>query len=100
MHIHIHNHSDRETKEYLHLIISKLNKMAEKTDKALADLQAIQTQLQKIGNETAVTLQKVADLEAAANGDPDTPQSVLDKIAEVKTQAQLVDDLTPDAEPV
>lgn len=76
-----------------------LKTMAERTEQALADLQAINTKLQKIGNETAVTLQKVKELEEAA-ANADTPQSVLDKIAEVKEQAQVVDDLTPDAEPI
>lgn len=76
----------------------KLKTMAERTEQAIAELQAINTRLQKIGNETAATLLKVKELEeAAANND--TPQEVLDKIAEVKAQAQIVDELTPDAEP-
>lgn len=74
----------------------KLKSMAEKTDQALADLDAINAQLAKIGTESAATLQKVIELEEAA-ANADTPQSVLDKIAEVKAQAQVVDDLTPDA---
>lgn len=68
-----------------------------KEQQALDDLSAIQEKLQKIGNESAATLQKVKDLEAAA-ADSGASQAVLDKIAEVKAQAQIVDDLTPDAE--
>lgn len=103
MTIHIHHHPDqelifllREIRESQFLIINKLNTMAENTDKALADLGAIKTQLTKIGTETTTLLQKVADLEAAA-ANADTPQSVLDAIADVKAQAQIVDDEVPDA---
>lgn len=63
---------------------------------ALDDLEAIKTQLSKIGTETATSLQKIIDLETAAQN-AGVPQSILDKIAEVKAQAQVVDDLTPDA---
>lgn len=77
---------------------SKLDIMGANTDKALADLQEINTKLTKISTESSTLLQKVTDLEnAAANAD--TPQSVLDAIAAVKAQAQAVDDLVPDAPP-
>lgn len=74
----------------------KLNKLMSNTDQALADLAAIKSQLSKIGGETSTLLQKITDLENAANS-ADTPQSVLDAIAEVKAQAQIVDDQVPDA---
>lgn len=93
---HHYYHADDETKASLNFIIQKLKKMGEKTDQALADLSAIQDKLQKIGTESTATLQKVTELEEAA-ANSDTPQAVLDKIAEVKAQAQVVDDLVPDA---
>lgn len=71
--------------------------MSENTDKALAGLADIKTQLGKIGAESSTMLQKITDLENAANSNPDTPQAVLDAIADVKAQAQVVDDLVPDA---
>lgn len=68
-----------------------------KTDQAIQDLNAINATLQKVGNESAKTIARVKELEdAAANND--TPQEVLDAIAAVKSQAQIVDDLVPDAE--
>jgi hypothetical protein len=96
MNIHLHIHYD-ESK--LDLIIHKLNHMAANTDKALADLGLIKTQLGKVGTETAALLVKITELEAAA-AEADTPQTVLDAIAEVKAQAQVVDDQVPDAPPV
>jgi len=74
--------------------------MGDRTTKALEDLQAINTTLGKVSVESANSLQKIKELEeAAANND--TPQEVLDKIAEVKTAVTAVDDLVPDppAEP-
>lgn len=70
--------------------------MGANTDKALADLQEIKDNLVKVSAESATLLQKITDLETAA-ANADTPQSVLDKIAEVKAQAKAVDDLVPDA---
>lgn len=89
---------DNKDDQKINLIIQKLNSMAERTEQALADLQAIQGTLNKISAESSATLQKLRELEEAAAND-DTPQSVLDKIAEVKAQVQVVDDLVPDAQP-
>jgi ferritin-like protein len=59
------------------------------------EVEAVSTQVAKIGTETTITLQKVADLEAAlANG---IPQDVADAFAALKAQVQVVDDLIPDA---
>lgn len=69
--------------------------MSNNTDLALAGLEEIKSHLTKIGAESSTMLQKITDLEnAAANND--TPQAVLDAIADVKAQAQVVDDLVPD----
>lgn len=83
--------------EKVNSLNSKIDIMGQNTDQALADLQAINDKLQKIGTESSATLQKVKELEEAAANNADTPQAVLDKIAEVKAQAQIVDDLVPDA---
>jgi len=95
-HHYFHMGVDDEVKKLLHSVISKLNIMGQNTDKALQDLQEIKTNLSKVSAESTTLLQKITDLEnAAANAD--TPQSVLDAIADVKAQAKAVDDLVPDA---
>ena len=73
----------------------KLETIMTNTEIALADLVAIralcETQnatIAKIGRETSTLLQKITDLEASAPAD--TPQSVLDAIAEIKIGAQIV----------
>lgn len=95
--IHYHNNIDMtEVISILNIIKLQNRTMGQKTDQAIADLATIKDSLTKIGTETSTLLQKVTDLEnAAANAD--TPQSVLDAIAEVKTAATAVDDLVPDA---
>lgn len=103
LHFHIDNvhivNDDNKLNQILgkiNSLNSKINIMGDNTNKALEDLQAIKDSLTKISTESSTLLQKVTDLEnAAANAD--TPQSVLDAIAAVKTQAKAVDDLVPDA---
>ena len=95
---HVHLHIDwTPLVEVLKLFNLKLDKIMANEQQALDSLNAIQAQLQKIGNETAASLQKIIELEQAAQN-AGVPQSIMDKIAEVKLQAHLVDDLTPDAE--
>lgn len=98
IHVHLHHNESPIFKELMDSIIlnnQKIDKLMSNTDQALADLQAIGTQLTKIGGETATLLQKITDLENSTTSD--TPQSVLDAIAAVKLQAQAVDDAVPDA---
>ena len=64
-----------------------------------ADVNAVKDQLQKIGNETSTLLQRVADLEAAVGNQDNASQELVDAVAALKQQAQLVDDLVPDAAP-
>lgn len=94
---HFHNHIDlEEVMSQLNTIKLKLKIMGANTDKALQDLASIKSQLTKVSTETTTLLEKITALEdAAANAD--TPQSVLDAIAEVKAQAQTVDDQVADA---
>lgn len=68
-----------------------------KQDEAAQSVRDLTAQINKIGTETATTLQKVTDLEAiiAAGGDVSPElQAALD---EAKAAAQRADDLTPDA---
>lgn len=64
-----------------------------------AQLDEVTGTLQKVANESASLLQKINDLEAQiAQGDDVSPelQAAFDR---VKAQAQVVDELVPDAEP-
>lgn len=63
------------------------------------DIVAVTQQLQKIGNESAALLQKITDLEAALAGAGNSSPEVETAMAALKQQAQIVDDLVPDAAP-
>ena len=63
---------------------------------AAAELSAIKDQLVKIGTETSNLLAKIADLLVQLQSAPVTPE-LQNAIDAVKTQAQVVDDLVPDA---
>lgn len=62
-----------------------------------AQLALVQGQVAKIGTETAATLQKVADLEAALQNAGTVSPEVASALDALKVQAQAVDDLVPDA---
>lgn len=75
----------------------QLKHIAMKQSELAEQLTTITGQVAKIGTESAATLQKVADLEAAlANQDNVTPevQAAFDAL---KAQVTVVDDLVPDA---
>lgn len=95
---HLFGEGISDIKQSLHSINHKINVMGQNTDKALQDLADLKTEIGKIGTETSTLLQKVTDLETAA-ANADTPQSVLDAIADLKSQAQTVDDLVADVAP-
>lgn len=94
---------DSETITILHGMDRKLDKiMATQADLA-ADLRAVRAQQEKTAAEIAavqeaqtVALEKITELEAViAAGVAPTPELV-DAVAAVKAQAQIVDDLIPD----
>lgn len=81
--------------------INHINKLLEeiklKQSELAADLRTQTDILRKIGNETGATLQKVADLETAINNsDTEVSEEVKTALADLKGQAQKVDDLVPD----
>jgi hypothetical protein len=85
----------RSDRRLIKAINNKVDDIMTNTDTALADLVAIraltETQnatIAKIGADTTSLLQQIADLQA--NAPADTPQSVLDAIAEIKIGAQIV----------
>lgn len=71
--------------------------MSSQTDIAQG-LTALTAQVAKIGEESKVTIQKLADLETQINNAPVTPelQAAFDAL---KAQVTVVDDLIPDAAP-
>jgi len=63
-----------------------------------AQLDQVTAQLQKVGNESALTLQKVNDLEAVIAQGGEVGPELQASFQALKEQAQKVDDLVPDAE--
>ncbi len=80
-------------------ILAQLERIVMNQTELAAELRAVKAQVGKIGTETAATLQKVIDLEAVIAAGAPVSEEVLTALAELKTQAQATDDLTPDAAP-
>lgn len=94
--IHIHNDFGPLLESFLS-IHQKLEKIMSTQTEFAAQVQAISTQVAKIGEESKITLQKVIDLEAAlANQDNVSPE-LQAAVDELKQQVQVVDDLVADA---
>src|SRR5262245_39808215 len=80
-----------------HDLIQALNRLAMKADEVVQQLNDTKTELAgvnerlvKIGTETDKLLQTIADLTAQV-ANADIPQSVVDAVAAVKSQADVVD---------
>lgn len=80
-----------------YFIIQKLKTIMADQTQATADVKAISAQLQKIGTESATMLEKITALEEAAANQGNLSPELTEAIAEAKAQAQIVDDLVPDA---
>lgn len=72
-----------------------------------ADLRAVRAQQEKTATEIAalqeaqnVAINKITELEALVAAGGTVTQELVDAVAAVKAQAQVVDDLIPDAPPV
>jgi len=61
-------------------------------------IEQVNQKLQKIGNESALLLQRISDLETQIQ-QGNVSQEITDALEALKQQAQVVDDLVPDAEP-
>lgn len=106
IHIHHHHHFDDESgglskiPAMLKALVAQGVAIMGTQQQLVTDMAAVQQQVAKIGGETATTLQKVADLEAAlAAGGPTTPE-VDAAMAALKEQVKVVDDMVADAPPV
>ncbi len=78
------------TKSDVHKILMNQVQLAQ-------ELVLLKNQITKIGTETSATLQKAKDLEAIIQAGGEVSQEVKDALAALKAQAQLTDDLVPDA---
>jgi predicted nuclease with TOPRIM domain len=95
MHLHVHNHSDCETKELLRQILKNQDIMANELDEIKAGLDAANAKVDKIRTEVA----SLHDTINSGNGDAPTPeqwQEVKDKVGALNTKLQEVDDQTED----
>lgn len=101
--INIHLHAGNETELMAELVkigrtIFNLREFIMTSQAQLAaDLTTVKDQVAKIGAETTVTLQKVADLEAAIGNAGEVTPEVEAALAALKEQVNLVDGLVPDA---
>lgn len=60
MHIHIHQHDDRETKQSLNLIINKLNQIMTKQEKFDASLERLNTTTNDIAADLKLLKDQIA----------------------------------------
>jgi len=70
--------------------------MAETQQELVEQVNQLTTQVAKIGTETSALIQKVADLEAALNSQPNVTPELQVAFDALKAQVQTVDDLVPD----
>lgn len=67
---------------------------------ATAQITALTTQVQKVGEETRALLQKIADLTAIIEAGNTTGPEFDAALAALKAQVEVVDGLVPDVPPV
>lgn len=100
--IHHYHHVGDDISSIKHVLdaILRLEKNVMSTQAQLAaDLNTVTQQIAKIGNETGKTLQQVTDLQALLAAGGNTTPEVDAALAALKAQAQLTDDMVPDAPP-
>lgn len=78
-------------------LIKKVDQLMATQAELAAELFGIRTSVTKIGTETAATLAKVAELEAALAAAGGTTPEVDAALAALKAQVQVVDDLVLDS---
>lgn len=100
LHVHVHNKQDEELLHNVYTLtklIQSQNQSIMLTQQELANqLTVVAGQVTKIKGETTATLQKVADLEAALQNQPNVTPEVEAAFNAVKEQVQLTDDLIAD----
>lgn len=99
-------HADFATKSDLRSLEHKVNIMAATQKELVADLQLVNARQIKTAGEIAtlskgsdVLAVRVKELEDIVAAGGEVTQELIDAVASVKTQAQVVDDLIPDVVP-
>ena len=90
--IHYHHHHEHADGRVLYLLERIMGTQTEHA----ADLQVITDQVTKIGTETSASLAKITELEAAIAVGGQTSPEVNEKVAALKAQLQVVDELVAD----
>ena len=81
-------------------VLSKLEKIMTTQVEGVVEIQAVKEQVTKIGTETSTLLTKIEELtQAIENAGKDLSPEVQQALDDLKAQAQIVDDLVPDAAP-
>ena len=83
IHIHIHDHREKEILNKLNLIIMKNEELLAKLDSANAKTDKIITEIQA--------------LKELVNTTPDVPQNIVDAVNTLESKLQAADDLNEDA---
>ena len=86
-------------RQLLRTINHKINQIMATQVELTSKLNQVTTQLQKIGNESAQTLQKVTELQAIIDAGPVVTPELQAAVDALAAQVQVVDDLVPDAVP-
>jgi hypothetical protein len=83
IHIHIHDHREKEILNKLNLIIMKNEELLAKLDSANAKTDKIITEIQALKELVKTT--------------PDVPQNIVDAVNTLESKLQTADDLNEDA---
>jgi uncharacterized coiled-coil protein SlyX len=104
MQIHVFHHADDTTKALLNQVLSGLHQIKHQQEIIVATQQEMVTklndigvELNKVGAETDALLQKIAELQAAVDAQPNATPELEAAVAAVAAQAKVVDDKVPDA---
>lgn len=97
IHIHMHNNGDEQVLEVLNLLNTKIDFMAKTQAELAAEMVEVTKQLEKVGNESAKSVAKIAELEEVIKNLPNVEPALQDAFDAVKAQVKLVDDMVPDA---
>ena len=99
--IHIHCCEDEGQAALLKQLIADISQLKELVmatrEELVAELNAIKTQISKVGDETRSLLTKVEELLVLLAGAGNTTPEIDAAVTGVKEQLQIVDDLVPDA---
>lgn len=66
-------------------------------EEVVQQAQAVKAKLEKIGGETRALLDKITELQSTVDGAKNVPQEIVDAMSELSAQADVVDNLNPDA---